>query len=123
MFSLNLVFSYPLVLYPAHVLLENYLYAGWPKSRKRQCSKNLNRTLLVAFTVAVTLLLDDKLGAFLSINGAVTCTPITFGIPALFHYKKVAETTCQKVVDLSVVAISVFIFVFCTYEGVTNWNN
>ena len=35
LFSLNLVFSYPLVLYPAHVIIENRIYAGWKKSRKR----------------------------------------------------------------------------------------
>ena len=93
LFSLNLVCSFPLILYPAHTVLENYLYAGWPKSRKRQCSKNLNRSLLVAFIVSMTLIFDDKIGSFLAINGACTCTPITFGIPALFHYKVVAETT------------------------------
>lgn len=29
LFSLNLVFSYPLMLYPAHVIIENRIYAGW----------------------------------------------------------------------------------------------
>ena len=35
LFSLNLFFSYPLVLYPAHIVLENIIYAGWPKTKKR----------------------------------------------------------------------------------------
>ena len=34
-FSLNLIFSYPLVLYPAHNIIEYYLYSGWSRSRKR----------------------------------------------------------------------------------------
>jgi hypothetical protein len=35
LFSINLIFSFPLVLYPAHVIIENYLYSTWPKSKKR----------------------------------------------------------------------------------------
>lgn len=35
LFSFNLFFSYPLVLYPAHIVVENILYAGWAKSKRR----------------------------------------------------------------------------------------
>jgi proton-coupled amino acid transporter len=90
LFSLNLVFSYPLVLYPAHIIIENIIYAGWPKSRKRQMLKNNSRTLLVFFTVCLTIMLGDKLDKFLSVLGALTCTPIAFTFPALFHYKAAA---------------------------------
>ena len=34
-FSLNLVFSYPLVIHPANLVLESYLFGTWPKTRKR----------------------------------------------------------------------------------------
>ena len=34
-FSLNLVFSYPLVIHPANLVLESYLFSGWEKTRKR----------------------------------------------------------------------------------------
>ena len=34
-FSLNLVFSYPLVIHPANLVLESYLFGSWPKSKKR----------------------------------------------------------------------------------------
>ena len=35
LFSLNLFFSYPLVLYPAIIVIENIIYDGWPKTKKR----------------------------------------------------------------------------------------
>ena len=87
-FSLNLVFSYPLVIHPANLVLESYLFAGWPKSRKRQMCKNLTRTILVAGSIVMALLIYDKLTKFLSITGALTCTPIAFTLPAAFHYKQ-----------------------------------
>ena len=31
-FSFNLLFSYPLVIYPANIILEDNVYKGWPKS-------------------------------------------------------------------------------------------
>lgn len=34
-FSLNLIFSYPLVIHPANLVIESYLFKGWPKTRKR----------------------------------------------------------------------------------------
>lgn len=34
-FSMNLVFSYPLVIHPANLVLESYLFGTWPKTRKR----------------------------------------------------------------------------------------
>ena len=34
-FCVNLFFSFPLILYPAHRVIENYLYHDWPKSKKR----------------------------------------------------------------------------------------
>lgn len=123
LFALNLIFSFPLVLYPAHIIIENYLYSGWPKTKKRQWSKNLTRMLLVGFVVILTVLLKQKLDKFLSILGALTCTPIAFTFPAIFHYKACAETTCQKAIDLTLVVISIAALIFCTSLGVINWNS
>ena len=59
LFCLNLVFSYPLVIFPANIVIESYLYAGWPKSKKRQWCKNLNRSLMVIFSIIVALIVYD----------------------------------------------------------------
>ena len=85
--------------------------------------KNNSRTLLVVFTVCVTIMLGDKLDKFLSILGALTCTPIAFTFPALFHLKAVAETTAQKVSDILLIVFSLIILVYCTAQGVLNWNH
>ena len=79
--------------------------------------------LLVGFVVVLTVLLKQKLDKFLSILGALTCTPIAFTFPAVFHYKACAETTTQKAIDLTLVILSLVILVFCTSLGVINWNS
>lgn len=57
MFMINLMFSYPLILYPALMINENYLFDGWEKTKKRQWGKNLNRALTCLFITVVTILL------------------------------------------------------------------
>jgi hypothetical protein len=34
-FCFNLVFTYPLMLHPANIAIEAYLFGSWPKSKRR----------------------------------------------------------------------------------------
>jgi len=122
LFALNLVFSYPLVLYPSNIIVENILYAGWEKSPIRQMFKNTSRTTLVFLTCIVTIMLGDKLDKFMSIVGALTCTPIAFTFPAMFHLKACAETTCEKIIDVALIIFSAVVIVYCTTQSVINFN-
>lgn len=123
LFCINLLFSYPLVLYPAHIIVENYLYSTWPKSKKRQWCKNFTRFLLVAFTVGFTLAIFDKISKFLGLLGAISCAPIAFTFPAMFHLGAVAETQGQKIIDWMIILFSLFVMVFVGIESILNWNS
>jgi len=76
----------------------------------------------VALTVIVTILLGDKLDKFLSILGAVSCTPIAFIFPALFHLKASAKTPAQKYTDIAIIILAIGIMIYCTTLGVIGWN-
>ena len=114
LFMFMLIASYPLQMYPVHIIIENILYDGWPKSLKRQWSKNLSRSLLVLLSVLFTKALGENLDKFLSILGAVSCTPVAFTFPVLFHLKAVAKTRKEKCLDISILVFSLIIFFFCT---------
>lgn len=123
LFCFNLLFSYPLVLYPAHIIVENTLYSSWPKSKKRQWTKNSTRTTLVAFTVVFTMIIGPKISKFLGILGALTCTPIAFTFPAMFHLKAIAKTKAEKWIDWTIIIFSLIVMVFCTTLGFVHWND
>lgn len=123
LFCFNLLFSFPLIIYPTIMINENYLFKSWPKNKKRQTFKNINRALVVGFVVVLTILLKDKLDKFLSILGAISCTPIAFGLPALFHFKLVAKTTCEKTLDILLLILTPIIMVYCSAEGIRTWND
>jgi len=123
LYTLNLLFSFPLVLYPTIMINENYLFDNWGKTPKRQWFKNLERFLQVGFVVGLTISLGNKLDKFLSILGALACTPVAFLFPSYFHYKLCAQTTKQKFIDLALVGMSVVIQIYCTVDGLLNWND
>ena len=35
LYSFNIVFTYPLCLYPVHTIIDNILFLTWPKNKKR----------------------------------------------------------------------------------------
>ena len=121
LFSLNLVFSFPLQIYPVEIIVENLLFDGWPKSRKRQMYKNMSRSVIVFLVVCMTIMLKDKFDKFLAILGSVTCTPMAFTFPAIFHLKAVAETPAQKGLDIFILLVSMGVFFYCTYQGLVDW--
>lgn len=122
LFSFNLVFSYPLIIHPANNVLESYLFGTWPKSKKRMWSKNLTRTIIVFVSCVIAIAVWENLDKFLSLVGALTCTPIAFTLPAMFHYRASAKTKLAKNIDLISIVLSLAIMVFCTYSTIATWN-
>ena len=116
-FSFNLFFSYPLVIHPANLVVESWLFEGWPKSRKRQMCKNLSRTLIVAASCIIALTVYDNLDKFLSITGALTCIPVAFLIPAGLHLQVCAKpdnSKKMKIIDWSIIIGGIVALIYST---------
>ena len=77
---------------------------------------------MVAFTIVLSLLVYDSLDKFLSISGALMCTPIAFILPAMFHYRGCAETQGEKRCDVAIIISGTFIMVFCSAYGIYAWD-
>lgn len=123
LFCFNLIITYPLMMYPANVAIESYIFSSWKKGRQRTCFKNISRAVIVTGTIVLSLTVYNQITDLLAIVGSLSCTPIAFILPALFHYKACAETRCQKAFDLSLVVLASFIMVFCTIYAAIAWKN
>lgn len=121
LYAVQLIISYTLVIYPANMIVEGYVFKGWPKSRKRQMCKNLSRGLIITSTIVLALAVYNKLESFLSIVGSLTCTPIAFILPTWFHWKKCAHDTKWKIIDGCILALSCFLMVYCTIYAIIAW--
>lgn len=71
LFIINLFISYPLVIHPSNIILEGYLYGHLQQSQKRKVLKNLNRTVLVAFTLFMGLYFEETLDRLMSVVGSM----------------------------------------------------
>lgn len=76
-------------------------------------SKNISRTLIVIVSCIIAIWTYEKLDKLLAVTGALTCTPIAFTLPALFHLKVCAESTKDKVIDWIIIVFSVAIMLYC----------
>lgn len=125
-FSFNLFFSYPLVIHPANLVVESWLFDGWPKSRKRQMSKNVSRTVIVAISCVVALSVYDSLDKFLSITGSLTCIPVAFLIPAGLHLQVVAKPEndkTAKIIDYAILTGGTIAMLYCTTVAILTFSD
>jgi proton-coupled amino acid transporter len=118
----NLVVTYPLVLHPANMVIESYAYRKLEKGMTRKWLKNMSRMALVLFTAVLAIALIDTLDKLESINGAFACIPLAFLLPSLFHYKLVAETVSEKIIDLTIAGFSFCLMITCTVITFIYWN-
>lgn len=122
LFCLNVMVSYPFQLFPLNLVIENLLFGSWKKSSCRKWSKNTSRTLIVLFILWFTLFLRHKLDQYVALIGAVSCSPMIFILPSLFHLKACAETPGEKAADAVIALVGFLIMGFCTYLSLANWS-
>ena len=88
LFCVNLIITYPLVINISNEIIESYLFNKIRMgSTRRYIYCNISRTIMVAITIFIALVANDKLNNFLSLLGAVACIPVAYTLPALFHYR------------------------------------
>ena len=117
LYSVVVVFTYPLQIGPANYVLESYLFNGWEKGMKRKWCKNLSRTLVVFASCALTISMYEFISELIEIAAALTAIPMAFTLPALFHLYKVADNPFAKAIDILFVVGSIGVSLFCAYNG------
>ena len=95
-FSLNLLFSLPLMIHPCNIIVESWFFSKWEKTRKRQMMKNVSRSIILAVTCVVALLCYNKLDLLLNLSGSLACTPVAFIIPTALHLEVIAKKDENK---------------------------
>ena len=122
-FAANLVCSYPIMITPANVIIESYIFKRMKqKSTLRHWLKNFSRFVVCITACYCAVALADKIDKFLGLMGALLCAPLALTMPAMIHLKLIAKTTRQKLVDIMLIMVSVLALLFSTAQSVLNWN-
>ncbi|KAJ2756338.1 hypothetical protein GGI19_000939 [Coemansia pectinata] len=109
LYSLAIIMSVPLQLFPAIRIIESGLFTQSGKGNPVvKWQKNLFRTLMVGFIAMVAIFGADKLDNFIAIVGASSCLPLSFLYPVMLHYRSLADTWRAKAKDVVLIAIALF---------------
>jgi len=121
-FIINLVFSYPLVIYMTNQILEAYLFSSWKKRSKcRKWSKNFSRSMVLASSIIVSIYFADTLDKVLALTGTIFGTAVVMTIPTLCHYSLIAETRWEKLKDEVLIVVSIAVSCLCTQRIISTW--
>ncbi|CAO3671601.1 unnamed protein product [Umbelopsis vinacea] len=123
LYSLAIILTAPLMLFPAIKIVENGLFGNrrGRNSFKIKWMKNGVRFLLAVICAAVAFGIGaDNLDKFVSLVGCVACVPLCFIFPGLFHFK-VAKNVKDKVYDSILMIWGVGILVYTLYVTINSW--
>jgi proton-coupled amino acid transporter len=132
-YSVNLVCSYAIVIYPTNTILEEYLFSGLSKrinnrtelgrkyKRLRYNLQNFSRFLVCLSAIYLAVELREKMDKFLSLLGALLCAPLAVLYPALLHLVGIAKTKREKMGDIVLLVIALTVMTFSTVQSVSTW--
>ena len=129
LYSLAILLSTPLQLFPAIRLLESKLIFGSGKSSSSvKWLKNLFRTLFVVFIAYIAFIGGQNLDKFVSFVGCFACIPLVYMYPPILHLKsccKIHSGLLEKeknnrfwlsLANYVLLVIGGISFVYTTYE-------
>ena len=115
-YSLAILLSTPLQLFPAIRILETELFSRSGKYNPYiKWQKNIFRFCLVVICSLIAWGGAGDLDKFVSLVGSFACVPLVYVYPPLLHLKAVSRTTWARVADY---AVCVFGVVGCAYTTV-----
>ncbi|GAA5821549.1 hypothetical protein JCM11251_000903 [Rhodosporidiobolus azoricus] len=121
LYSLAILLSTPLQLFPAVRIMENGLFQGSGKNNpKVKWEKNAFRAASVVACALIAWLGSSNLDKFVSLIGSIACVPLGLIIPPALHYRGCARTRKQKTIDLVLVAFGTACALFTGYQTISS---
>jgi proton-coupled amino acid transporter len=113
LYSIAILLSTPLQIFPAVKITENALFAKSGKYNPYiKWQKNIYRFFVVLLCMAIAWGGADSLDKFVALVGNFACIPLVFIYPPLLHYRAVSRTALRRIADI---ALTVFGFIAMTY--------
>jgi proton-coupled amino acid transporter len=122
LYSLAILLSTPLQLFPAIRIMENELFSRSGKYNPYiKWQKNVFRFFLVAVCALVAWGGAGDLDKFVALVGSFACVPLVYVYPPMLHYRAVAKTRWARGLDYAVGVFGVVCCVYTTTLTVQQW--
>ncbi|KAJ4421168.1 hypothetical protein N0V82_003933 [Gnomoniopsis sp. IMI 355080] len=115
-YALAVLIGNPVQLFPAMRILEGKIFGhrSGKKSLGTKWKKNAFRASLVVLCCAIAIGGSTNLDRFVALIGSVACVPLVYVYPPFLHYRAVAETRREKVLDVALMVLGAVGMVYTT---------
>lgn len=116
MYALAVLIGNPVQLFPAMRILEARIFGhrSGKKDLMTKWKKNAFRTFLVGVCCAIGIGGSENLDRFVALIGSVACVPLVYVYPPFLHYRAVAVTKREKVMDVGLMVLGAVGMVYTT---------
>lgn len=122
LYSLAILLSTPLQLFPAIRILETAIFTKSGKfSSRTKWTKNMFRVVVVLSSSVLAYIGADDLDKFVSLIGSFACVPLVFIYPPVLHYRAVSQTRAQKAADIAMAIFGLCAMVYTTATSIQSW--
>lgn len=116
-YALAVLIGNPVQLFPAMRILEGKIFGphrSGKKSLGTKWKKNAFRASLVVLCCAIAIGGSANLDRFVALIGSVACVPLVYCYPPFLHYRAVAQTKREKVLDVALMVLGAVGMVYTT---------
>lgn len=121
---------------PTNEIIESYLFptsnsavltvpgSGQSRRSLTKCQTygtRISRCLVVIAAAISGIILAKDMDRFLGLMGALLGSPMAMTFPALIHYRLIATTRWEKVIDIFIIFLSGICIVFSTAMSLQAW--
>ncbi|EFQ27874.1 transmembrane amino acid transporter [Colletotrichum graminicola] len=122
LYSIAIMLSIPLQLFPAIKITENALFTKSGKYNPYiKWQKNLYRFFFVILCAVIAWGGADDLDKFVALVGNFACIPLVYIYPPLLHYKAVAKNKLWKISDIVLCVFGLIAMAYTTTLTVYSW--
>lgn len=122
LYSLAILLSTPLQLFPAIRILETAIFVRSGKySAKVKWQKNIFRFFLVFLTGVVAYWGADDLDKFVALIGSVACVPLVYIYPPILHMKVVVPYSLAFYADVILTVLGACIMGYTSFTTAMSW--
>ncbi|KAK0205038.1 transmembrane amino acid transporter protein-domain-containing protein [Desarmillaria ectypa] len=117
LYSVAIMLSVPLQLFPAVRIMENGLFVRSGKiDVKVKWLKNFFRFLVVIVMTLISYIGAADLDKFVAFVGCFACVPLCYVYPAMLHYKACAHTRSAKLKDIAMMVFGMLAAIYTTIQ-------
>ncbi|KAF9439059.1 neutral amino acid transporter [Entomortierella beljakovae] len=121
LYSIAIMLSIPLQLFPAIRIMENGIFTRSGKYNTLvKWQKNFFRVLSLFGCAAIAIWAGEDLDKFVSIVGSVACIPLAYIFPAMFHYKTHPNKN-TRVFDVMLFIFGCVTMAYTTCDTIYEW--